>query len=130
MTTNAQIQRAFADAIIAAALGYPLSFPGVNFTPPDSGIWLEVSFLPNTGIDDRLAYDGEVVPQGIIQVMAVMRPGEGIASLTAAAESVINAFPSGTYLSSPVRVVRKPYQGSAIQEGDRLMIPVTIEYFQ
>ena len=126
--TNQQIQKALNDLLIAASLGYDIAWPGLNFTPPESGVWLEVTFLPNRGIDDGLANDSDVVPQGIYQVMAVARPGTGLFPVTNAAQSVIDSLPKGTNIAGLVRVHRHPYQGSAIKEGDRVMIPVTIEY--
>ena len=126
--TNQQIQKALNDLLISASLGYDIAWPGLNFTPPESGVWLEVTFLPNRGIDDGLANDSDVVPQGIYQVMAVTRPGNGLFPVTNAAQSVIDALPKGTNISGLVRVHRHPYQGSAIKDSDRVMIPVTIEY--
>ena len=126
--TNAQIQKALFDLLIAANLGYPTSWPGLDFTAPASGVWLEVSFFPNEGIDDGLGYDSTTIPQGIFQVTAATRPGDGVFPVTNAAQEVQAVFSKGTTISTPVRVQRSPYQMDPIFEGDRMMIPVTITY--
>lgn len=129
--TNNTIYTALITILDNAALGYPVSYPGYTRTPPSTGVWLEVSFMPNRGIDDGLANNSDVAPQGIFQVMTVSRPGDGIertGGVQDAAQAVISAFPKGIKVSGLVRVNRHPYQGSTMKEDDRLMIPVTIEY--
>lgn len=126
--TNTEIQQGFYDALIDANLGYPIAYPAIDFTPPASGVWLEISFFPNRGIDDLMANDSQVIPQGMFQVMAVTRPGDGLFPVTNAAQSVMMAMPKGTRLADLVRTNRHPYQSDAVKEGDRVMIPVTLEY--
>ena len=125
--TNSTIQSALNDILIAASLGYPISWPGLDFTPPASGAWLEVTFLPNRGVDDRLANDGHVSPQGIYQVTAVSRP-ESELQLRSVAEEVQAAFPVGTNITGNVRITRYPYTGTLQSMDDRMSIAVTIEY--
>ena len=125
--SNSTIQTALNDILIAAGLSYPISWPGINFTPPTSGAWLEVTFLPNRGVDDRLANDGHVSPQGIYQIVCVSRPQSEL-QLRTVAEQVMAAFPKGTPISGNVRVGRHPYTGTLQTEDDRMSIAVTIEY--
>lgn len=127
MTTNSAIQKAFNDILIAADLGYPIAWPGINFTPPTSGYWLVVSHLPNRGIDDRIANDGHVSPQGIYQVTVNSRPTSEI-NLREVAESVMAVFPKGTVIDSPIRVTRHPYTTSVQYVDDRMELAVTVEY--
>lgn len=128
MITNNDIQTELFDQLEAANLGYPIAYPGVDFTPPDSGIWLEVSFFPAEPRDDALADDDSIQPQGNYQVAAVTRPGAGIVGLTKAAQAVQDAYPRGQTIIAPVRVSRHPYQMQRIDRDDRMMIPVTIPY--
>lgn len=125
--SNSTIQTALNDILIAAALPYPRSYPGLSFTPPDTGEWLEVTFLPNRGVDDRLANDGHVSPQGIYQIVCVSRPQSEL-QLRTVAEQVMAAFPKGAPISGNVRVGSHPYTGTLRVEGDRMSIAVTIEY--
>lgn len=125
--SNSTIQTALNDILIAAALPYTRSYPGLSFTPPDTGEWLEVTFLPNRGVDDRLANDGHVSPQGIYQIVCVSRPQSEL-QLRAVAEQVMAAFPKGTPISGNVRVGSHPYTGTLRSDADRMSIAVTIEY--
>jgi hypothetical protein len=125
--SNSTIQTALNDILIAASLGYDIAWLGLPFTPPTSGAWLEVTFLPNRGVDDRLANDGHVSPQGIYQIVCVSRPQSEL-KLRAVAEQVMAAFPKGTPISGNVRVGSHPYTGTLRSEADRMSIAVTIEY--
>lgn len=127
MTTNSTIQNALDGILIAASLGYPIAWPGQDFTPPASGYWLEVTYLPNRGVDDRLANDGHVSPQGIYQVSVVSRPVPEL-QLRAVAETVQSAFSPGTSITGNVRVTRAPYTTSMQSEQDRVRLSITIEY--
>ena len=157
MTTNSAIQKACNDILIAANLGYPISWPGINFTPPTSGYWLVVTHLPNRGVDDRLANDSHVSPQGIYQVTVNSRPTSEI-NLREVAEQVQQVFRKGTavvftdeiandgatleldfateyYFYSPIytestriRVTRHPYTTSAMYVDDHMELAVTVEY--
>lgn len=127
MTTNSAIQASFNTILSNAALGYQISWPGLNFTPPESGYWLEVMHMPNRGVDDWLANDSIVSPQGIYQVMVVGRPGSEIA-LRQVAESVQAVFPKGTEIVAPIRVTRHPYTTNVQYMDDRAELAVTIEY--
>jgi len=126
--TNNQIYMAAITLLNNAALGYPISWPGFNFTPPSSGVWLEVSFFPNEGIDNGLAYSDTVVPRGIFQVACVDRPGRGTASIHAAADQIRALYAKGTSLIGSVRVIREPYDMELETEDDRLMVVVSVEY--
>lgn len=127
MATNSQILSAFYGVLHGSSLGYPISWPGYNFTPPSQGFWLEVSFLPNRGVDDRLADDGHVSPQGILQITVCGRPGDEVA-LREVAEEVQQVLPKGTPILPPLRVTRSPYTLSVIYAKDRMMLPVSVEY--
>ncbi|MCK2149534.1 DUF4128 domain-containing protein [Marinobacter alexandrii] len=140
MTANSAIKSSFDQILEAAALGYAISWPGptgtdaagnaVNpfETPTGAGaVWLEVTFMPNRGVDDRLANDGYVSPQGMYQVTVVGRPQPEI-RLRVVAEQVQAAFPKGTRISGNIRVGSHPYTTSVLIEADRMRLPVTIEY--
>jgi len=49
VSNNTDIYNAFAALIAtyAASKGLPVAWPGINFTPPTTGAWLEVSWFPN-----------------------------------------------------------------------------------
>lgn len=127
MISNATIQAAFNDLLIAANLGYPVSWPGLSFTPPDSGVWFEAKFLPNRGVDDRLSNQGHVSPQGIYQITVFSRPQSEI-KLREAVEIVAAAFPAGTAVTGSVRTTKRPFSGVMQSDGDRVSVALSIEY--
>jgi len=129
MTTNSQIKTAFFARLATISGGYTIAWPGVNFTPPGSGAWLEASHFPIAPLDEGLANDSSTVPRGIFQVSCVTRPGLGTAAIDTAAQAVIALFPKGRVLSGSVRVVRAPYSFEAASpSGDKIEIAVTVEY--
>ncbi len=132
MTPNSTIYTAFCTALEAAALGYSIAYPGLDFTPPDGAHWLEVNYLPNEGIQDGLSNSATTIEQGIFQVNAMGRKGagagRGVISTQSVAEELQAAFPRGTLISGLVRVSRTPYQMSPIQQDDKIVVPVTIPY--
>lgn len=126
--TNNEIYVAAANILEDSALSYPVSYPGVNFTPPPSGVWLEVEFFPNEGIDNGLRYADTVIPRGIFQVSCVNRPGAGLTDIHAAADQIRALYAKGTTLTGQVRVIRQPYDMELETMDDRLMVVVTVEY--
>lgn len=127
MTTNSQILTALNDTLVAAALGYPISWPGIDFTPPDAEEWLEVRFLPNVAIDQWIANDSDTSPRGIYQIEVFSRPQSEL-KIQAIVEAVQAVFPKGTSISGNVRVSRPPYASALDIEPDRMSVAVTIKY--
>lgn len=105
----------------------PIAWPGVNFTPPDSGMWLEVRWFPNS--PNNLHWENDAKQQyiGFLQVSVFARPGTGLVSPVSEAEGVQAHFPKGLVVG-PVKVRKKPGVASSIDEGDRIQIPVSISY--
>lgn len=127
MTTNAEITQAFFEKVSGAALGYPIAYPSITFTPPDSGNWLELSFMPNNGIDQGLS-SATVISQGLLQVNICGKPNGGLIPLQTISDTVAALFVKNTVLSGLVRVSRTPYTTDIISLDDRQLLPLTIEY--
>jgi hypothetical protein len=126
--TNETIYNAFITLLNGAALGYPVSYPGFNFTPPAEGAWLEVSFFPNRGIDYDLGNSEDVTPQGNFQVVVSERPGSGVTTLNLAADEVMAVYPKGTRIAENVRVNRPAYVSSLDAMDAVMMKIVTVPY--
>jgi len=126
--TNTAIATALFQQLDAAALGYPVAWPGIDFTPPSSGVWLEPMVMPNTGIDNGLAPTDGTVPQGLFQVSVFDRPGRGILAVNRAADAVKAAFVKNATITGLVRVQRNPWSFEIEPNGDRLSVIVTIPY--
>lgn len=126
--TNNEIYTALITILNNAALGYQVSYPGYNFTPPDSGVWLEVMFFPNRGIDYDTGNTDEVTPQGNFQVMVHDRPGSGVTTIDTAVQEVMATYPKGTRIEGNVRVYRPAYVNELDPEDARMTKIVTIPY--
>lgn len=126
---DTDIYDAFAELVVsfATAQGLPCSYPGLGFSPPATGPWLELQWFPNQtqnyGMDD----DGPSLMQGFAQLSACYRPGSGIMVGTAITDQIIAAFAKGTTFAG-MRVERKPWTSSIIQDPQRIMHPVTIRW--
>lgn len=127
MTTNAEIAEAFFTVVDGAALGYPIAYPSITFDPPDIGNWLELSFMPNTGIDQGIE-SPSVIKQGILQVNVGGKPNGGLIPLQLISDTVAALFPKNSVLSGIVRISRTPYTTDIIQLDDRQLLPITIMY--
>lgn len=124
--TNADIQAAIYERI--ATLNKPTAYPGVNFTPPANGEWLEVIFQPNKPVQQGLSNDSYAAKRGLFTVMVCGRPGNGVFALETLTQQVVEAFPKGFIIGGMIRVSRTPYALSMQPEGGAMRIPVTIEY--
>ena len=124
---DSAIYTAFAErvATFAGSLGLQCSYPGIGFTPPTSGAWLELQWFPNQTQNYGMADDGPSLLQGFAQLSACYRPGAGIAIGNTLTDQIISAFGKGTTFAG-MRVYRKPYTNSIIQDPERVMHPVTI----
>lgn len=125
---NNTIKKALFDILNDAALGYPIAWPAVKFTPPDAGQWLEVAFAPNTDLDNSLGYDSGFIPRGIFQVTVYDRPDSGAFNAGTLADTITALYAKGTPITSTVRVVKRPDQLPMDAMNDRIAIVVSIEY--
>ena len=124
---DTEIYTAFADLVsaFAAAQGLRCGYPGLGFTPPTSGSWLELQWFPNQTTNYGTEDDGPSLLQGFAQLSACYRPPKSIVTGTAITDRIIAAFGKGTTFAG-MRVYRKPWVSSIIQDPERVMHPVTI----
>ncbi|WP_115560017.1 phage tail terminator-like protein [Xanthomonas arboricola] len=125
--SDTAIYDAFAALVgtFAAAQGLLCSYPGISFTPPTAGAWLELQWFPNQTQNYGMADDGPSLLQGFGQLAACYRPGNGIMVGMRITDGIIAAFDKGTDFAG-VRVYRKPWTSTIIQDPERHMHPVTI----
>jgi len=122
------IENDFFGALDNAALGYDIAWPGGDFSPPDSGYWLEPVVIRGDGIDIGLPYDSTFSPNGALRIGVCCRPGNGVIGLSLVAATVIAALPKGTRFSDGTFISNSPRAQSVIAETDRLIMPVTMNY--
>lgn len=120
------IEEAFFDAVAADFAPLPISYPGVNFTPPPTGTWIEVDIFPNEPANQPLR--GRGVDQGIMQITLCARPGQGIVGINNASNAILAAYPKNRRFSTGHRIISDPYKLSRIDEPDKIMLPVSMTY--
>lgn len=125
---NNTIKQALFSMLNDAALGYPIAWPAIKFTPPDSGQWLEVGYAPNLDLDNALEYTSGYISRGIFQVIVYDRPNGGSFTAGAIAEQVQDLFAKGANIVDQVRVVKRPEILPMDAMDDRFGIVVSIEY--
>jgi len=114
-------------AAFAAGEGLAVGYPNIHFTPPDSGLWLELMVFWNGNTNYGLADAGPTVEQGFFRVMVGYRPGAGLMPAQELAESVIETFPKGS-LFATARVEQTPALSGPVQLDDKLFVPVTVRW--
>lgn len=128
---DADIYGAFAVLIEAfaqnASPALAVSYPGIDFTPPAEGEWLEMRFFPNETQNIGLADDGPSAHRGFVQLTACHRPGTGIVSGITLAGAIIAQFAKGSTIGNAT-VEKKPWLTSVVTMDDRICHPVTIPY--
>jgi len=127
--TDTEIYDAFARLVanFAAAASLPCAYPGLGFTPPATGAWLELQWFPNRTQNYGLADEGPSLKQGFGQLAACYRPGKGIMVGTVITDQIIAAFGKGTKFAG-MSVYEMPSTSSIIPDPERIMHPVTIRW--
>lgn len=131
MTTNRDILHAFLTALeaFATARPIPVAWPGREFTPPASGLWLECYYQPNSPIDLGVGFNSSAVPRGLFTMVGMTRPSPTAAfDLQELAIELAALFPKGHALAGGVHVVRNPYSSPYQFQPDRVGLTVSIEY--
>jgi hypothetical protein len=130
--SDADIYDAFAIKVGTFAAQFspamPASYPGIGFDPPSAGMWLECQWFPNETQNYGIGNEGPSLLQGFGQLSVCYRPGGGIVPGLAVADLIIAAFGKGTVLYEGIKVYRKPWTSSVIQDPERVMHPVTIPW--
>ena len=123
--TNTDILTALFQQVSAWA-SVPVAYPGITFTPPASGRWLEIYHAPND-LDPDLTGD-HIVRRGFFTINVCGRPNSGAVPLYALAESVAAQWPKETAITTGVFCTRRPLQLSLVADDDRIQVPVSIAY--
>lgn len=104
-----------------------VAYPGLKFDPPDTGMWLELTWIPNEPVNYGMANEGPRLLQGLAQVSVCYRPGTGIVDGLRVAGQVITEFEKGTTFAG-VRVERRPWVANVIETPERVAHPVTVPW--
>lgn len=128
MSYDVTIYSAFVAKVeaFATARSLPVAWPGVHFTPPATGAWLELAWFPNETRNMALGNDASQL-RGFGQVSCCARPGTGIVQPLDLAGEVIELFEKGTPLGV-ASVERKPWASNVLVANERVSAYVTVRY--
>lgn len=113
----------------ATANSLTVAYENVDFTPPD-GAYIRANLLPANTLSETLDRLHRRY-SGVFQVTLMMPRGTGPAAAESLVASLVTEFtPSATITESSVRVyILDPASAaSAIQDMDRYIVPVSINY--
>lgn len=131
------VETTIAQALMGRLVGYasaaalPVSWPNINFIPP-AGTYLKADLLWNRNVNPGIADNSSTEHRGIFQVMVVAAPNTGIVSPTNIAGAIAAHFERGMISASSgvrVRSEGKPSLGPALQDADRIKLPVSIRFY-
>lgn len=105
----------------------PISFEGVPFTKPTSGVFLEAVLIPNVTLDTDVSASGKR-RLGLFQVNCWAKSGKGMREVETLAQSVIDLFPilpkTGT-----VSIESTPFADQPLDDpAGWIIVPVLIQY--
>lgn len=131
MSFEADIERALFDRCEALTLApaLPIQYPNLPFTSPADGYWLDVLHFRNR--NRNLAWGAETEHLGFLQVGVVSPSSVPQVRALDTAGIIAAWFAKGTdlrYGSAVVRIQEKPSVESPVQDGHKLIIPVSIPY--
>lgn len=105
----------------------PISFEGVPFTKPTSGMYLECFLLPAATIDVDVSATRKR-RLGIFQVNCWMESGTGMRQVEILAQNIIDLFPI-VPKTGAVSIESTPYADDSILDPSGwIAVPVTVQY--
>lgn len=107
-----------------------VAWPNAKFTPDPNRPYLSMYLLPGQTIQSTLGQDCLVKMVGVYQISIFQPKDIGIGGAETIASLILNEFPLGRVLDvcSYWVVVNSVYCGAAMQDEDRLLLPVTLAY--
>lgn len=128
--TVALIRKALEKRLASVLPSMVVAFENVAFSPTANVPYQRVSLLPNTPDDDQIG-SSTYFERGIFQVTVCFPIGNGPAACEARTQLVKDAFKRGTSLvegAVTVIIMNAPSASSAMIDGDRFCIPVSVRY--
>lgn len=130
--TERQVITALQQSVIAAVAqsGFPtlpVKFLNVSFDPPNSGLWLELVYLPNPPSDTT--WGDERVYRGFMRLI-LHYPNDGGGSYSAMdlAESIMRYYSKSKRLNNVLTLLNQPRVSTVLEHEKGLSIPITLEY--
>ena len=127
MNVDAYNEFATQVAVFAAAEGIQVAYPGVPFDVPASGLWLEITWVPNLPLNYGIANDGPTLERGLASITVGGPSGGGTLPVIQLAEKVRQEFGKGTRWGG-VKVYSKPAINVLPSEPHRVAAVVTAQW--
>lgn len=108
-----------------------ISLPNVPFEPANGETYLEARFLPNTTQSPFLSLNDPNEYKGILQVTVCVPSATGEIYPRELTGNIIRHFQRGLKLwcsSMKILIDRQPSTAPALQDADRIRIPISISY--
>lgn len=128
--TVALIRKALETRLAAVMPAASCAFENTTFTPAAGVTYQRSNLLPNTP-DDAQIGSRVYFERGVYQVTVCAPMGSGPAACEARAQLVKDAFKRGTSLvegAVTVIIMNAPSVSSAMIDGDRYCIPISMRY--
>ena len=133
MSIEGDLERALLDKLIEFSTAQnptmPVAWENEDFTPPGDQIYLEPKHFPAE--NGNLAWKSGTEHSGFLSVGVCFTAGTGTPPIRDVVGALVEHFAKGTRLykgSVLVKIEQKPSAGSAVQDGQKNIIPVTIRY--
>lgn len=108
---------------ITASTALPVAFYGVDFTPPSSGMYLQL--LPF--FNDNLDHFDFATGRGFFRINIVSKVNTGIIPQLELAKEIASWFPMGSEWGGAV-ITRSGSIGTPIQKDDKMILAVTFRW--
>lgn len=107
-----------------------VAWENVPFTPAAGVTYIQPFLLPGEPFQAEIGTNGINRHSGVYQISVFYPAGQGVAALNTLTADLCDHFKRGTSLAySGVTVtVQKAYPSPAMQETDRVHIPITIQF--
>jgi hypothetical protein len=133
VTAEAKIMEALFGRLAALVLTpvLPIAWPNLTLTPPTTGKFLRVQFIPNIANRVFIGSDEPHQLMGLFQVSVCWPLNAGEGAPRDIAGTVAGQFPADLRLDVgglSVRVTKRPDVDDLLIEDSRVQIPVTIEW--
>jgi len=127
-----------AEAAIEARLGdnwstTPISWPGVDFTPPD-GPWIEMHVLWGEGVGETMGSGGVNTISGVLVIRLFDRPGSGYGVIAGYVDTLRDLFDRAVVgaveflaASGPKKTEREDKKDKSRWIGLNISVPFTLE---
>ena len=131
MSTQVEVVTALFDEAVSWATGESLtvSFPGVDFAPPEAGTWMEVISLIDDVADYALGVGEGEIARGTLRIGVCTKPSAGIINILSLANDAKDNWPKSQVITgTTARVESTPSIASPLIFDDRIGVYTSVRW--